>query len=346
MGIMGFGRIGRQLYRLAQDQDRFEVVAVSDIGRPEILHHLLTKTLRRKERVTLEGNYLVGEGGNRTRLMPANHPTEIPWDVFGVDIVIDATGRFRTRRELTPHLDNGAHRVISSTLPDNVMDGNGMDRVVVYGVNHHEAAAEDRIVSAGSATPTAAALALKTLTEAYAVDQASMTSVHEYTSDQSLRDYAGPDYRRSRSGAENIIPNVTPARAWVQRVLPAVDGKFSAYAMNVPVPVGSLLDLTVVFEEPIDVDTVNGLFEAAARAEPRLIATTDALIVSSDVKGCPQSLLVDLQGTMGAGRRMVKVLGWHETLGHANRILDVAALYADLDVQQDAQQDERHQEAS
>ena len=339
MGIMGFGRIGRQLYRLAQDQDRFEVVAVSDIGRPEILHHLLTKTLRRKERVTLEGNYLVGEGGNRTRLMPANHPTEIPWDVFGVDIVIDATGRFRTRRELAPHLDNGARRVISSTLPDsvmdgNVMDGNGMDRVVVYGVNHHEAAAEDRIVSAGSATTTAAALALKTLTEAYAVDQASMTSVHEYTSDQSLRDYAGPDYRRSRSGAENIIPNVTPARAWVQRVLPAVDGKFSAYAMNVPVPDGSVVDLFVELARDATVEDVHEAMLAAAQSERMrgVLEFTTEPVVSSDIVGNPHSCVFDGTFTQVTGGRYLKSLSWYDNeWGYSNRVCDVLARMATFD---------------
>ncbi|MFU8816029.1 MAG: glyceraldehyde 3-phosphate dehydrogenase NAD-binding domain-containing protein [Pseudomonadales bacterium] len=341
IGIMGFGRIGRQLYKLAQEHERFDVVAISDIGQPEILHHLLTKTLDRSGQVRLEGNYLVDKHGSRTRLMPANHPTEIPWDVFDVDLVIDATGRFRSKPELMPHLQNGARRVISSVLPDD-----GMDRVVLYGVNDQEASVDDKVISAGSATTTATALAVQTLTEARAIDQVSMTSIHEYTSDQSLRDYAGPDYRRSRSGAENIIPNTSPARTWVQRLVPAVDGKFSSYAMNVPVPVGSLLDLTVVFKDPVDVATVNALFETAARNQPRLIATTSALIVSSDVKGSPQSLLVDLQGTICTGR-MVKILGWHETLGHASRILDVAALYDDLDAEHGTgRHTERHQEAS
>lgn len=326
IGMMGFGRVGRQLYRLAQEDQRFEVSAISDIGQPHILHHLLTKTLGRAVKVKLEGNYLVSERG-RTRLMSADRPTEVPWDVFGVDVVIDVTGKFRSTRDLAPHLDNGAHRVITSVLPDD-----DVDRVLIYGVNDDQASVDDRIVSAGSASTTAAALALKTITDAYAIDHASVTSVHEYTSDQVLEDYAGPDYRRSRSGAKNIIPNATPAQAWVPRVLPALVGKLSGYAMNVPVQNGSMLDLTVAFHDPaVDADAVNATFEAAAKARPNLVAVTRDPIVSSDVRGCRQSLLVDLEATLKAGSRLVKVLAWHESLGHAGRILDVAALYRELD---------------
>lgn len=326
LGMMGFGRIGRQLYRLAQQDERFELAAISDIGQPQILHHLLTKTLDRGTRVTLEGNYLVSDQG-RTRLMSVDRPSEMPWDVFGVDIVIDVTGKFRSAADLAPHLANGANRVITSVLPDD-----GVDRVVIYGVNEQEASAGDRIVSAGSASTTAAALALKVITDAYAIDHASVTSVHEYTSDQVLEDYAGPDYRRSRSGAKNIIPNTTPARTWVPRVLPALAGKLSGYAMNVPVQTGSMLDLSVAFNDPaVDTETVNRLFEAAADARPALIGVTRDPIVSSDVRGCRQSLLVDLEATLKAGSRLVKVLGWHESLGHAARILDIAALYAAFD---------------
>ncbi len=326
IGMMGLGHIGRQLFHLTMHSQRFDLVAISDIGRPEILHNLLVKTMGDESGIRLENNYLVSEQ-SRTRLMSADNPGEIPWDVFGVDLVIDATGRFRTVHDLEPHLGNGAKRVILSALPENEID-----RVICYGVNESSVSIGDRIVSAGSASTTAAALALKIITDARVIEHATMTSVHAYTSDQSLQDYAGPDYRRSRSGAENIIPNATPALHWVQRVLPAMNGKFSAYALNVPVQVGSMLDLTVAFSEPVEnIESVNELFIAAAAAQPRLIETTKDPIVSSDVKGCTKSLLVDLQGTMKAGKRMVKLLFWHESLAHAHRILDVAGTYADLD---------------
>jgi len=330
MGIMGFGLVGRQLYQHSLEHKRFDVVAISDIGRPEILHHLFSTTMGRDVDVRLERNHLISERG-RARLMPADHPNEIPWDAFGVELVVDATGRFHSLPELTPHLKNGARRVIMSKPPVEAID-----RVILSGVNEDAASSRDCIVSAGSPTTTATGLALKIITDAYPIEYASMTSVHSYTSDQSLQDYAGPDYRRSRSGAENIIPNSTPVLECVQQVLPAVKGKLSAYTLNVPVQIGSMLDLTVAFaDQGVEAEGINALFVEAAKARPELISTTNDPIVSSDVKGCSQSLLVDLRGTMKAGKRMVKLLAWHETFGHARRILDVADLYADLDARAD-----------
>lgn len=322
IGLMGFGRIGRQIYRLALADERFEVVAISDIGQPDILRHLLNKSMRHTATVRLESNYLIC-GDMKSRLMPANHPTEIPWDVFEADVVIDATGRFRSAGELQPHLDNGAERVILSTLPEDEID-----RVILCGVNEESAEAEDRIISAGSGSTTATALALKVIQEALPIEHATMTSVHAYTSDQSLQDYAGADYRRSRSGARNIIPNVTPALEWVQKLLPSVDGRMTGYALNVPVQIGSLLDITVSLAQPFaDIDVIRDLFIEAEKTMPTLIETTNEPIVSSDVRGSSCSLLVDLRGSMKAGTKMAKLLAWHETYGHANRIMDVAALY-------------------
>ena len=326
LGLMGFGRIGRQIYKLVEQQEAFEVVAIIDVGNPDILHHLLTKTLGRDQHVELEKNYIVGAHG-KSRLLPTDKPTEIPWDLFGVDFVIDATGRYLSSDQLQPHIDNGAGRVILSSLPES-----DIDRIVLMGVNDDSASPQDKIVSAGSASTMAAALALSTISKTHKLDHASMTSVHAYTSDQSLQDYAHSDYRRSRSGAENIIPNATPALRWIPQLLPAFKEKFSAYAMNVPVQVGSMLDLTLVFEDAqIAAQTVNELFIEAASQLPALIETINDPIVSSDVKGSDKSLLVDLRGTIKAGERIVKLLAWHETLGQAQRILDVAACYTKLD---------------
>ena len=338
IGLMGFGQVGRQTYLSALADARCEVVAVSDVGEPTILHHLLTRSTTPRPApgaITLEGNYLVARlhaGDHRARLLRAETPAEVPWDVLGAELVVDATGRFRTRRDLLPHLENGARRVIVSSLPAHDDGDDALDRVVLYGVNHAGAAAEDQIVSAGSASTTATALALQVITEARPIAHATLTSVHAYTSDQSLQDHVGADYRRSRSGAENIIPNDTPAVRWVERLLPAAAGKLSGFAMNVPVPAGSLLDLTVAFAAAgVDAKTVNDWFVVAAEAAPALLGVTPDPIVSSDVKSCSQSLLVDLQGTLQAGERLIKLLAWHETLGHARRILDVAACYAGLD---------------
>lgn len=326
IGMMGLGQIGRQLYKLALRDPRFNIVAVSDIGQPEILFHLLDKAMGKTGEVQLQENYLVSENC-QTRLMPSVHPSEIPWDVFDTDFVIDATGRFRSAAELRPHLDNGAKRVVTSVLPEGEID-----RVILYGVNNDQICRDDRIISAGSASTTAAALALKIISDRYQIEHASMTSVHAYTSDQSLQDYAGVDYRRSRSGAENIIPNATPALYWIQKLLPSLDGKMTAYALNVPVQVGSMLDITVALAEPLTgINSVKQLFIDAAQDNSTLIETTNDPIVSSDVIGNSHSLLVDLQGAMQAGSRMLKLLAWHESLGHAHRILEVISDYDKLD---------------
>ncbi len=326
IGMMGLGHVGRQIFKLALKDGNFDVIAVSDIGRPDILRHLLDKEMSRDGEVRLEDNYLIGPD-SRARLMSAEKPGEIPWDVFEVDFVIDATGRFRSRADLSPHLDSGAARVLTSMLPVDEVD-----RVVLFGVNHEQIERGDRIVSAGSASTTATALALKILSDNYPVEHASMTSVHAYTSDQSLQDYAGADYRRSRSGARNIIPNETPALRWIQELMPRLRGRMSAYALNVPVQTGSMLDITVSLKDrEADIDSVRKLFVEAARAMPELIETTADPIVSSDVRGCGSSLLVDLKGCMPAGSRMLKILAWHESLGHARRILDVIRAYSGLD---------------
>ncbi len=330
IGLMGFGQVGRQLFALAAQDSSLEVVAVSDIGRADILMNLLERELQSDgaghDDVHLENNYLV-HPRFRTRLMSADRPSEIPWDIFDVDVVIDATSRYRSAASLQPHLDNGAPRVLISTLPEGEVD-----RVVVCGVNDSQATAEDRIVSASSATTAAMVLAMKVLTDAFAVEHATMTSVHAYTSDQSLQDYAGPDYRRSRSGAENIIPNASPAAAWVERLLPALAGKVTGYALNVPVRTGSMLDLTVSFERAdIEVGEINALMVEASRAAPRSIHTIADPIVSSDVKGSEASVLFDLNGTMKAGARLAKMLIWHETRGHARHLIDVAKIYQNLD---------------
>ena len=325
LGIMGFGAVGRQIYQLALARDDFEVPVVSDIGAPDILHHLLCRDLDEGD-CALDGNHLVS-ARFRTRMLRTDHPREVPWDAFGVDAVIDATARFRTRAELQQHLDNGARRVLLAVLP--LED---LDRLVIPGVNVATARLEDRLLTTGSATTTAMALMLKVIGDRLPIALASMTSVHAYSSDMSLQDYAGPDYRRSRSGAENIIPNNSEAPRWVEKVLPRFAGRLSGYALNVPVQKGSLLDLNIVFEHAgVSVADVNSAMSEAAVRAPELIAVARDPIVSSDVIGCPQSLLFDSQATMTAGQRIIKTLAWYETRGHANRVLDVLTTYAQLD---------------
>lgn len=329
LGIMGFGLVGRHLYRLAMESDDVEITAVSDIGKPAIIHYLLETEGVEDIDCTLHGNFLEN-GRFPTRILCSDQPCEVPWDVFGVDCVIDATRIHNTRAHMQAHLDAGARRVLISMLP-----ADHIDRLVIHGINDDTISASDRMICAGSATTCALAALLDALEKGgLEVEKAFMTTVHAYTSDQALQDRAGPDRRRSRSAAENIIPNSNASPHWVEKVLPHLTGKLAGNALNVPVQKGSMLDTTVVFRDPaVDARAVNAALTAAAEKTPGILGVTEDPIVSSDVIGCRQSLLFDLQATLKSGRRMVKTIGWYETLGHASRIMDVVRDYHALDAQ-------------
>lgn len=331
VGIMGFGQTGRQIYDLATASEDIEVVAIADIGAPEILHYLLQTETNQPERYVLEGNFL-SNPRFRSRLLRIDHPAEMPWDAFDVDIIIEATTKYRARDFMEDHLRNGAQRVLLRSLPlDHI------DRIVIPGINTAMAQVSDRMVSAGSATSTALALMLKIISDSFPIEYASMTSVHAYSSDQPLQDYAGSDFRRSRSAAENIIPNSHEAAGWMGHILPQFDGKVITAALNVPIQKGSLLDLNLVMgEENVSPEQINDCMRAARGQYPGIVDVVEDPIVSSDVIGNAHSLLFDIQGTIKAGANIIKVLGWYENLGHAARLLDIARLYANLDAAQEA----------
>jgi glyceraldehyde 3-phosphate dehydrogenase len=323
IGLMGLGLVGRHIYRQCAASEDLEIVAVADIGQPEILQYLLQTGADEGFDSRIEGNYLCA-GAMRTRMLQSVAPGDVPWDAFGVDCVIDATGRYPEQHHAERQLAAGAKRLIHATLPKDAPD-----RILIPGINEAEANASDRVVSSGSPTTNALALMLDAIDRAFGVEYASMTTIHAYTSDQALQDYAQSDRRRSRSAAENIIPNSNRSAAWVERLMPRFEGRLSGYALNVPVQRGSLLDLNCVLRgSEVSVASVNEALRAAAAARPTLIRVVEDPIVSSDVIGCSHSLLFDAPGTQRAGTRMLKTLGWYETLGHACRVLDVARLYA------------------
>ena len=326
LGIMGFGQTGRQLFELAGQCEDIEVVAIADIGEPDILHYLLRSEVAHPDDYQLEGNFLIGPGG-RARLMRIDTPVEMPWDIFGVDAVIDSTGKYRDRRFMEDHLGNGARRVFLRTLPTD-----HIDRIVVPGINEASVRQDDAMVSAGSATTGALCLLLNALSARFGIEYASMTTVHAFTSDQALQDYAGSDFRRSRSAAKNIIPNTHEAARWLGHVLPDFDGRVTTAALNVPVQDGCLLDTNLVLaDDKVTADDVNAAMREAAGAAPGIIDVAEDPIVSSDVIGNSHSLLFDAKGTIKAGERIIKTLGWYENLGHAARLLDVVRLYDALD---------------
>ncbi|MCF7825819.1 MAG: glyceraldehyde-3-phosphate dehydrogenase [Candidatus Marinimicrobia bacterium] len=329
VGLMGFGEIGRDVYRLSLSQPEMEVVAISDIGRSDILHYLLKNDGRDPVDAKLSGNFLI-VGDHKARLIHGVEPKDVPWDAFDVDIVIDTTHKYRTRESMQAHLDSGAKRVILGSLPQDTID-----RVIVMGVNDETIKASDTLVSAASATTNALALMLDIIDKAFGIEYAMMTTIHAYTSDQPLRDTAAADFRRSRSAAENIIPNVNISPYWMEHILPRFKGKIEGSALNVPVPMGSLLDLTCVLTKgDTTIEEVNAAMRKAAKALSGYIEITEDPIVSSDVIGNAHSLLFDTKGTMKSSKRMVKTLSWYDnSLGQAGRLVDLALAYGRLGVE-------------
>ncbi len=329
VGIMGFGEVGRHIYRLCLNNDRIEIVAIADLGRPEILEYLLKAETKGGIDVKLEGNFLISENG-RARMIQRKsmEPGDILWDMLNVDVAIDGTGIYKSRADMERHLQAGAKRVLLTTLPSDEID-----RVVVMGVNDHSMKASDRLISAGSATTNATALMLKVLDEAFGVDYALLTTVHSYTSDQPLRDKASTDFRRSRSAAENIIPNETPSPRWIQHIMPEFKGRIEGSALNVPVPNGSLLDLTTILKDKgVTKDQINQAVEAYAKKNPTVVRVVEDPIVSTDVIGDRHSVNFDKQATLLSPGRMVKTLTWYHTaLATACRVIDAIVAYNELD---------------
>jgi len=327
---MGFGQTGRQIYALASRSPDVEVVAIADVGKPDILHYLLSSEVTEPQLHELQGNFLVNPRF-RARLMQIDRPEEMPWDIFDVDMVIDATGKYRDRLSMEAHLANGAQRVLLRTLPIDYID-----RIVVPGINGESAAATDRMVSAGSPTTSALCLLLQAVSARCAIECGSMTTVHAFTSDQALQDYAGSDFRRSRSAAKNIIPNTHEASLWLEKILPQFAGRVMTWALNVPVQEGCMLDVTLVLQDAaITAEEVNEAMRAAAREHRGIVSVVEDPIVSSDVIGNTSSLLFDTKGTLKAGSNIIKTLSWYENLGHAARLLDVVRLYGALGQQRE-----------
>ncbi len=327
IGIMGFGRIGREFYRLAQSVPELDIVAIVDVGKPEILHYLQMVDGFDEGEIHLEGNYLVSKN-SRSRFLQSRRPEDIPWDVFEVDIVVDCTHKYCSKSQMEEHLKGGAKRVILSTLPRDEID-----RIVIMGVNDHTITPEDKLVSAGSSTTNALVLLLKLINDDFGIKSAMVTTIHAFTSDQPLQDTAGRDFRRSRSATENIIPNITPTTRWLGNILPELNDRVDGIALNVPVSKGSLLDLTLKLSTgAVTVEGINRTIKAAAEKMPHLIDYMEAPIVSSDVIGELHSLVFDSKATQKTSLDMVKTLCWYDNgLGQAARILDVVLAYKTLE---------------
>ena len=329
IALFGFGRIGRNLFRLGYDNPNYNFVAVSDFGSAEALHYLLVRDSihgSMKEEVALDGNHFVVRD-QKTRVISGGEPGTIPWDAYDVDVVIDATGRFLKRDELSAHLDSGAKRVfISRNAKDTI------DRYVMPGINESSIESYDKIISTTSSTQVLA-LMVKMLDESFGLNRAMMTTVHAYTADQPLADAAGVDLRRSRSAVENIIPNTTLAPSIVENLMPQFSGKLDGIAFNVPVPNGSCVDLTTELENTPSVDEANDAIKSFSKGSLEgIVGYTEDPIVSSDVIGREETMVFDQKATMITNDELLKTLCWYDNgWGFASRILDVVDAYATLE---------------
>jgi len=325
LGLMGLGNIGRKLYSESLKNNNIEISAISDIGDPEILEYLLKAEFENTKNVSLDNNYLINNN-YRSRILSAFTPGEMTWALFDVDFVVDATGKFNSPEYLDSHLNAGAKRVIISTLPSE-----SIDRLVVFGINQDSINLEDRTISAGSSTLNALAYLVNSLLP-FGIDAVNMTTIHSFTSDQSLQDTVGTDFRCSRSASENIIPNNSEAEKWIVKLFPELNDKINCNALNVPVQKGSMLDLSIAFvDDKVGIEDVNSAIIEASELYPDIIGITNDPIVSSDIIGDPRSLVFDVKATMKGGNSFVKVLAWYDNGHcHATRILDIVKSYSKL----------------
>ncbi len=325
VGINGFGRIGRSFTRLAADRADLEVVAVNDITDARTLAHLLAfdSTFGRFGRTVEHTQDSLIIDGRPVAVLSERDPANIDWGKFGADVVIESTGKFRSRDGAALHLKGGARKVLISA------PGKGADLTVVLGVNGdaYDPQRHD-VISNASCTTNCVAPMAKVLDDAFGVVQGYMTTVHAYTGDQMLLDGPHKDLRRARSAAVSIVPTTTGAAAATGEVIPALAGKLDGVALRVPVEDGSLTDLSAVLSRDVTAEAVNEAFAAAAAAGPLagyLRYSTDP-IVSRDIIGDPASCVFDSPLTQAAGT-LVKVFGWYDNeWGYTCRLADLAAL--------------------
>ncbi|MEQ9406783.1 MAG: type I glyceraldehyde-3-phosphate dehydrogenase [Fuerstiella sp.] len=334
VGINGFGRIGRITFRaLASRPDEFEVVAINDLGDPSALANLLKYDSvhgRFNGTVEIDGSNLI-VNGKTIKVCAERDPGNLPWADLGVDVALESTGFFTGRAAngkpgFDSHLSAGAKKVVISA------PAKEPDLTVVLGVNDSQLTSDHHCISNASCTTNCLAPMVKVLNDQFGLQHGLMTTCHAYTNDQKVADQLHSDPRRSRAAAINIIPTSTGAAKAVGLVLPEVAGKLTGYALRVPVPTGSVTDLTVVLDKNVTADDVNAAMKAAAGAEFKgIMEYTVDPIVSSDIVGNPHSCIFDGSFTSVVGGNMVKVLGWYDNeYGYSMRTVDLIKKIASL----------------
>ncbi|MGH9366254.1 MAG: type I glyceraldehyde-3-phosphate dehydrogenase [Thermoanaerobaculia bacterium] len=331
VALFGFGRIGRNLFRLLYAREDVRIAAIADPAEPEALAYLVrfdTVLGRFRELVTVrEGSLFVA--GRQIRLLTGEDANSLPWKKLGVHTVLEATSKSRTRAELGRHLEAGARRVLSLAPP-----GEPPDLLAVPGLTDARAHPDQRIVSNASSTVHAVAPVLAILHEAFGVRRALFTTVHSYTSQHRLADVPAEDKRRGRAAAENIIPQESRSPAMLAEVLPELAGRIIGYAMNVPVQNGSVVDLVCWHEREVSPEAINEVLRTAAATERwrRVLRYEEEPIVSSDVTQSAFSSVFDSLSTMTLAGRVSKTLSWYDSgYGYAHRAVELLDRYAALE---------------
>ncbi len=324
IGINGFGRIGRTLFRLLQKHEHLNVVAINDLADARTLAHLLKYD---SIHGAFNGNIdhtkdSIMVNGKSIALSNHSSPKEIDWSLYSVDIVVEATGKFKTREELAHHIGNGAKKVILSVPPveDDI-------KMIVIGINDDILTAEDDIISNASCTTNNAAPMIKVINDLCGIEQAYITTIHSYTTDQSLHDQPHHDLRRARAASQSIVPTTTGAAKALTRIFPELADAIGGCGIRVPVPNGSLTDITFNVKKPTNIQEINDTFEQVSKNELKnVLFYTEDPIVSVDINNSCHSCTFDSQMTSVIGK-MVKIIGWYDNeTGYSSRIIDLINL--------------------
>ena len=327
LGINGFGRIGRMVFRIMVERGGFDVVAINDLTDAKTLAHLLKyDSVHGKFKGTVEAKEKsIVVNGKEINILSIKDPSQLPWKDLGAKIVIESTGVFRDREKIALHLKAGAEKVIL-TVPAK----DEIDNMIVLGVNDSALKATDKIVSNASCTTNCLAPMVKVLHDNFGVEKGLMTTIHGYTNDQVVLDLPHKDLRRARAAAENIIPTTTGAAKAVGKIIPDLKGKVNGIAIRVPVKCGSVTDFVAELKKDTTVEEVNAAFKKAAAGPLKgILEYTEDPIVSSDIIDNPHSCIFDALSTMILEKRMIKVIGWYDNeWGYSNRVIDLLVMLA------------------
>jgi len=325
VGINGFGRIGRNVFRVIAEREGIDVVAINDLADARTLSMLLKYDSvhgRFDGDIEAKEDAIVVKG-KEVKLTKEKDPARLPWKELGVDIAIESTGIFTTKADCAKHLEAGAKKVILSAPSKDQLDA-----TIVMGINENELRSEHKIVSNASCTTNCLAPLVKVINDNFQIEKGLITTIHAYTNDQNVADMMHKDLRRARAAAINIIPTTTGAAKAIGEVIPELKGKLDGMAMRVPVANGSVTDLVATVKKNVSIEEVNSVLKAAADNELKgILEYCEDPIVSSDIIGNEHSCILDAISTCVIGDNLIKVIGWYDNeWGYSNRMVDLAEL--------------------